>query len=496
MEEKDVILEQEPDIVEEPVLTKEIPANEADEQPPKQKCKLKLNLKTVTALLLVLVMLFSIPAIFASKPMAGVQSGSNRIKQAKADITDMEASIVKAEEDIEIIAQEIDSMKELIPDYEAALEDAKTAAAPFKTALDDAEAALDAVCTRGYYSTYFCSLACQSLHNDVSTAKDALSDANTAVKKCENELENCNDNILYCENEIARLNSKIASTENSIAETKEYISEMRSQSIGQWVILIVRTLGIIVGLCGLALLIKLLLSEKQPKKCMLLACTAIAGAALFFFIFTAIASHKSGIPMVLFFFLNPFTYTLFAMAMFARILMKKAKKPVVCRTAAIVAAVAAGLVATVLYGGFGSSATMFAHVLFAIAMICLAFVIEPLVFTEYINIAKHIFLSLITCGIWSLVWIYHVTKNLNAVPEVEERTPRNELLLCMFLPFFQPFWMFKTAEYVESYGLDKDKSFHLEAPVLVFAFLCPLFATVMIQNKINVAVGKPEALPE
>ena len=133
-----------------------------------------------------------------------------------------------------------------------------------------------------------------------------------------------------------------------------------------------------------------------------------------------------------------------------------------------------------------------ASTLFGIVMILLAFVVEPLVFTEYIKIAKHIFLTLITCGIWLAVWAYHVTKNLNKVSEAEERTPRNELLLCMFLPFYAPYWTFKTAETVESYGKEMNKSLNLEVLALVFAFICPPFATVMIQNKINVIVGKPE----
>ena len=91
-----------------------------------------------------------------------------------------------------------------------------------------------------------------------------------------------------------------------------------------------------------------------------------------------------------------------------------------------------------------------------------------------------------------LVWTYHVTKNLNKVNGVDWRNGKNELLLCLFLPFFYPYWFFKTGEYVEAYGQEKAKSVNLEVLALVFAFICPLFSTVLIQNKINVVAGKAE----
>ena len=85
-----------------------------------------------------------------------------------------------------------------------------------------------------------------------------------------------------------------------------------------------------------------------------------------------------------------------------------------------------------------------------------------------------------------------MTRNLNEVPGVEHRKPAAELLLCLFLPFVYPYWLYKTAEGVEAFGKENGKVFKLDVLCIVFAFLCPLFATVLIQNKINVIVGKPE----
>lgn len=114
----------------------------------------------------------------------------------------------------------------------------------------------------------------------------------------------------------------------------------------------------------------------------------------------------------------------------------------------------------------------------------------PLVFTKYIVIAKHLFLSVITCGIWTYVWIYHVTKNLNEVADAETRKPAIETLLCMFLPLYFAYWLYKTAESVELYAAEEGKACHLESLALIFAFVCPLFATVLIQSKINWIVGR------
>ena len=60
----------------------------------------------------------------------------------------------------------------------------------------------------------------------------------------------------------------------------------------------------------------------------------------------------------------------------------------------------------------------------------------------------------------------------------------------MFLVLYYPYWLYKTAEGVEDYGKEKDKAFKIDVLCIAFSFVCPLFATVLIQNKINVIVGK------
>ena len=453
--------------------------------------KLPFTLKSVTALLMAMIIVFGLLAFVTSKPMAMVNYRSDAGKLAKENIADYETAIIACQESIEASNSEIEELTAKLPEYEADLAEAEKAVAPAQESLQAAESALDEVCTRSSYSSYFCSADCEQLHNVVAAAKTTLGTANKAVDTCERSISDCKNAIEACEYEINRLNSSIESYQNDIQAQKDKISELRSKSVGAWVLLILKTASILLAMTGLFLLFRILATDTVTKFFLLISCSAVGVGALMLLILTVIQGAMAGITPVLYALLSPYTYTVIAMVMFARIILSKAKRPLVCRTVAIVAAVVGGFAAMVSGSLGGSAFNMLIHLLFAVATICLAFIIEPLVFTEYINIAKHIFLSLITFGVWQAVWTYHVTRNLNCVDEAEERNPRNELLLCIFLPFYYPYWMFKTAEYVEAYGMEKNKSFNLEVLAVVFAFVCPLFATVMIQNKINVTVGTP-----
>jgi hypothetical protein len=246
-------------------------------------------------------------------------------------------------------------------------------------------------------------------------------------------------------------------------------------------------LAMVLALGGLGLFIKNFYTNTQDNFT-LYAVAGLAGSSLLFLIAGAINNPFAERASLAYLLLNPHTWNLAVMGLFAAILRNATYKPVMLRNIAIVLSVILGVLTIVL-------GEPLIGALYAAAMICTAFVIVPLVFTEYIDIAKHIFLSLITFGIWQLVWTYHVTKNLNNVESVEKRRPARELLLCMFLPFYYPFWLYKTAEGVEDYGKEKEKEFKIDILCIAFSFVCPLFATVLIQNKLNVIAGKPDFVP-
>lgn len=455
-----------------------------------KKFILPFNLNTVTAFLCILVMVFSLCAYFTSEPMAAINSGNGEVDRLKANIAEYEASIEQCETAIEACNKELEELTAQLPEAEAAYNDAAAAILPVEEAALAAENALQQVCTRKTYNVNSCTDDCKPLHEAFSEAKSSLEDARSEAADLEKKLNKLDSNIANLQSDIVDLNDDIQNYNNKIASLKEQISATRSRSAGAWFGLVLDLALMVLTMGALGLLVKTLIAGAKSKKALFISCGALGLSALLFLLPNLIGAAKWGGSIILLFITCPHSYTILAMVMFARILMKKAKKPVVCRTVAIVAAVIAVFLSSLQLGY--SPLKPLASMLFCIVMILLAFVVEPLVFTEYIKIAKHIFLTLITCGIWLAVWAYHVTKNLNKVSEAEERTPRNELLLCMFLPFYAPYWTFKTAETVESYGKEMNKSLNLEVLALVFAFICPPFATVMIQNKINVIVGKPE----
>ena len=455
-----------------------------------KKFILPFNLNTVTAFLCILVMVFSLCAYFASEPMAAINSGNGEVDRLQANIADYEASIEQCETAIEACNKELEGLTAQLPEAEAAYNDAAAAILPVEEAALAAENALQQVCTRKTYNVNSCTDDCKPLHEAFSEAKSALEDARSEAADLEKKLNKLDSNIANLQSDIVDLNEDIQNYNNKIASLKEQISAARSRSAGAWFGLVLDLVLMVLTMGALGLLVKTLIAGAKSKKALFISCAALGLSALLFLLPNLISAAKWGSSIILLLITCPHSYTILAMVMFARILMKKAKKPVVCRTVAIVAAVIAVFFSSIQLGY--APLKPITSMLFGIVMILLAFVVEPLVFTEYIKIAKHIFLTLITCGIWLAVWAYHVTKNLNKVSEAEERTPRNELLLCMFLPFYAPYWTFKTAETVESYGKEMNKSLNLEVLALVFAFICPPFATVMIQNKINVIVGKPE----
>lgn len=188
---------------------------------------------------------------------------------------------------------------------------------------------------------------------------------------------------------------------------------------------------------------------------------------------------------------TPQLWSILTVASFTAILAKRSEKLVKFRVFAIITAVLMLLTAVSLKA-FTSSLFTVQYALYFIAMVGIALVMVPLRFTEYNNIAKHIFLTFITCGIWQLIWIYHVTKNLNKTAAVAHRKPVIELLLCIFVPFYYIYWTMKSAECLEKYGEENGKSFKITVLCIALSFVMPFFPTVLIQDKINQIVGIPE----
>ena len=445
--------------------------------------KFRVTFSKVTALLCALVLLASLLAFFSNDSTAAIKYCNSTIKIKKESIVENENRITQLQADIVTYEQEKQAAEAELPKAEEDRQAAADSVSAAQSSLNKAETNLDAVCWRGYYSSWGCTDACRPLHTEVSNRKSQLDNANDALAVCENTISAINNKIDSFTSQIQQAEDDIESAQARIQELEKEISKIKSELAGLWAIMILKSIALLLSIGGLALLAKSFYTETIDKFT-LYAVGGLAASSLLFFICGAINNVVWKNAPLLYILLNPHTWSIAIMALFGAVLMNKTEKPVLLRNIAVVLSVIVLLL--------GIIPLSIPCMLYAATMICTAFVIVPLVFTEYIKIAKHIFLSLITFGIWTLVWIYHVTKNLNEVPGVECRKPAIELLLCMFLPFYYPYWLYKTAESVEAYGKENGKEFKIDILCIAFAFVCPLFATVLIQNKINVIAGKPE----
>ena len=104
----------------------------------------------------------------------------------------------------------------------------------------------------------------------------------------------------------------------------------------------------------------------------------------------------------------------------------------------------------------------------------------------YCGMAKHILLCLFTFGIWYLIWIYRATKYLNRAPEGEQYNPKNKLLLCLFVPFYQIYWFYKHGQKLDSFmKAKKVNGSDMATLCLILGIFIPIVACILMQDKFN-----------
>ena len=103
----------------------------------------------------------------------------------------------------------------------------------------------------------------------------------------------------------------------------------------------------------------------------------------------------------------------------------------------------------------------------------------------YCDLFKHMLLMLLTCGIWNLIWIYRMTKYLNRVEGEEQRNPVAKLLLCMFVPFYMVYWIYKSAQRIDKLAYQTGVKSDLAVLCLVFCMVLGLVPYILMQEKIN-----------
>jgi hypothetical protein len=103
----------------------------------------------------------------------------------------------------------------------------------------------------------------------------------------------------------------------------------------------------------------------------------------------------------------------------------------------------------------------------------------------YYELIKHILLLLFTFGIWFLIWIYRVTGYTNNVKDEEERNPTTKLLLCIFVPFYQVYWSYKTAQRIDKMAAANGLQSDLSTLCLILAIFVPIIPPILMQDKLN-----------
>ena len=102
-----------------------------------------------------------------------------------------------------------------------------------------------------------------------------------------------------------------------------------------------------------------------------------------------------------------------------------------------------------------------------------------------IGLVAHVLLLLFIGGIWRLIWIYRTTRYLNCMPDEEYRNPATKLLLCMFVPFYSIYWVYKSAQRIDKLAAQSGAVSDLAVACLILEIFIPLIPPILMQDKIN-----------
>ena len=114
--------------------------------------------------------------------------------------------------------------------------------------------------------------------------------------------------------------------------------------------------------------------------------------------------------------------------------------------------------------------------------------------SAYCGLVKHILLLLFTFGIWYLIWIYRTTDNLNCLSDEPPRNPATKLLLCMFVPFYSIYWVYKSAQRIDRLSAMAGRPSDSATLCLILAIVIGIVPPILMQDKIN-SLAAPQGAP-
>lgn len=139
---------------------------------------------------------------------------------------------------------------------------------------------------------------------------------------------------------------------------------------------------------------------------------------------------------------------------------------------------------------WGMLAVLLQAVFYAVAALCL--VLKPSKpYSHALAIPAHLAAALFSFGVWELSWIYRRTAYLNRLSK-QKRSSKRELLLCMFLPFYYPYWIYTSAKTIDRYTKDGENPTKLSVLCLLLSFLPFPLASVILQDHINELIEADE----
>lgn len=100
----------------------------------------------------------------------------------------------------------------------------------------------------------------------------------------------------------------------------------------------------------------------------------------------------------------------------------------------------------------------------------------------YLSFPLHVMCMLFFGFVWEFIWIYKVTKFLNAKTKFNRDTTVT-LLLAIFVPFYTIYWTYKAAQEID--GLRQEETSGIAAICLVLCFVFPVAPPLLMQWKIN-----------
>ena len=106
----------------------------------------------------------------------------------------------------------------------------------------------------------------------------------------------------------------------------------------------------------------------------------------------------------------------------------------------------------------------------------------------YCKLSTHVLLLIFTFGIWYFIWIYRTTRRLNCVADEPPRDPVKKLLLCMFVPFYGIYWIYKSAQRIDKLAAAKGISSDLSTLCLILAIFVGIIPPILMQDKLNAIV--------